>query len=94
MNRVITQDDKNFISVNIKKLGKEDHMKIYEILKRLPGTLYHITDYNIHFDLNKIPIVEFFMIYDHIKLSIDCINRNRIIDQSKQEQQQQELFNN
>lgn len=77
------EDNKKFIYNNMKKLDKNDHMYIYNIIKNLE--IYNITKYNIFFDLNDVPQKEFCMIYEYVKLSIDCLNRQKIIEQSKLE---------
>jgi hypothetical protein len=83
MNKIPTHSDKTYIQSNIKKLNKIDHIHIYNILKTLSSSSYHMNESNIYFDLNSIPVQEFWLIYDHVKFSVECLTRNRVIEQSK-----------
>lgn len=85
----IDRDKRNLISL-IAKLEKNDHIAIYKIIQNMDKKIYTITEKETMFDLNDVPIIKFWEIYEFVILSLENKSRQTEIDKARQEFQSNE----
>jgi len=77
--------DKRSLITLISKLNKIDHIAIYNIIQKIDKKIYTITEKETMFDLNDVPITQFWKIYEFVILSMENKSRQSDVDKAKQE---------
>ena len=80
----VDRDKRNLISM-ISKLDKMDHIAIYKIIQNMDKKIYTLAEKTTMFDLNDVPIVKFWEIYEFVILSLENKSRQTEIDKARQE---------
>ena len=80
-----TDSCKESLQKRISKIGTQEHLYIYNKIKELPNKIYTLGKGDIIFDLNNLPINMFWDINEYVIQSLECIERNKIINKYKDE---------
>ena len=80
-----SSDDKEWLQANIKRLTKEDHIYIFNLIKNIDEKIYTVSQYHVVFDINNVPSTDFWIIYEYVMSSLECVERTHVIDNRRKE---------